>query len=91
MRLIDYEKYTNKWSPRSTVMLLVVEAIVTGFFLGATLYEALPGHDVWRWILPLALAFSSGVGTLQSTLILLHGFPPVAKTGQDEAVAHVTH
>ena len=41
MKLIDYDKYTKKWSPRSTIMLLVVEAILTGFFLGAALFEAL--------------------------------------------------
>ena len=91
MKLIDYDKYTKKWSPRSTIMLLVVEAVVTGFFLGATLFEALRGHDIWAWIMPLVLGFSSGVGTLQATLIALHNCPPSAKTSQAEAVPHLTH
>jgi hypothetical protein len=91
MKLIDYDKYTKKWSPRSTIMLLVVEAIVTGFFLGATLFEALRGHDIWAWIMPLVLGFSSAVGTLQATLIALHNCPASAKTDQPEAVPHLTH
>jgi hypothetical protein len=91
MKLIDYDKYTKKWSPRSTILLLVVEAMVTGLLLGAALFEVLRGHDVWEWIFTLALAFSSGVGTLQSTLILLHICPPFAKTGQGEAVANITN
>jgi hypothetical protein len=91
MKLIDYDKYTKKWSPRSTITLLVVEAIVTGFFLGATLFEALRGHDIWTWITPLVLGFSSGVGTLQAMLIALHNCPPSAKTGHAEAVPHLTH
>ena len=91
MKLIDYDKYTKKWSPRSTIMLLVVEAILTGFFLGAALFEALRGRDAWEWIFTLALAFSSGVGTLQSTLVFLHNCLPFAKTDQGEAVAHGTN
>lgn len=39
-------------------MLAVVDAIVTGFFLGATLFEYLHGHDVWTWIWPLLMAFT---------------------------------
>ena len=90
MKLIDYDKYTKKWSPRSTIMLLVVEAIVTGFFLAATLFEALRGRDIWAWIMPLVLGFSSGVGTLQATLIALRNCPPSAKTDQGGAVPHLT-
>ena len=45
----------------------------------------------WEWIFTLALAFSSGVGTLQSTLVLLHNCLPFAKTDQGEAVAHGTN
>ena len=57
MKLIDYTKYTKKWSPRGTIMLLVVEAAVTGFFLSATMYEALRGHGIWAWIMPLVGLF----------------------------------
>ena len=91
MKLIDYDKYRQKWSPRSTIMLLVVEAVVTGFFLGATLFEALRGRDIWAWIMPLVLGFSSGVGTLQATLIALRNCPPSGKTDQPEAIPHLTH
>lgn len=91
MKLIDYDKYTKKWSPRGTIMLLVMEALVTGFFLGATLFEALRGRDIWAWIMPLVLGFSSGVGTLQATLIALRNCPQSAKAGQGEAVPHLTH
>ena len=38
MKLIEYSRYKN-WSPRSTILLLVVDAIVTGFFLAATLFD----------------------------------------------------
>lgn len=90
MKLIDYDKYTKKWSARSTIILLVVEAIVTGFFLGATLFEALRGHNVWAWIMPLVLGFSSGVGTLQATLIALRNCQPFPKADQAKAVPHLT-
>lgn len=72
MKLIDYEKYARKWSPRSTVMLVVVESAITGFFLSATMFEFLRGHDVWTWIKPLGMAFLSGLGALQATLVALH-------------------
>ena len=45
MKLIDYDKYTRKWSPRSTVVLAVVESIVTGLFLGV-------GYRRSSWRLP---------------------------------------
>jgi hypothetical protein len=91
MKLIDYDKYTKKWSPRSTILLLVVEAVVAGFFLGAALIEAVRGREVWAWILPLCMAFLSGVGTLQATLVALHNCPPSVKTLQSETVPHLTH
>ena len=91
MKLIDYDKYTKKWSPRGAIMLAVVDAIVTGFFLGAALFEALRGRDVWTWIFSLVMAFSSGVGALQATLVALHNCPPLAKTGQGETIPHLTH
>ncbi|MBI3644441.1 MAG: hypothetical protein HY233_00510 [Acidobacteriales bacterium] len=86
MKLIDYDKYTKKWSPRSTIVLAVVEAVVAGFFLGAALIEAVRGHDVWVWIWPLVMGFASGVGALQATLVALHTCPPSAKTRQSETV-----
>ena len=39
MKLIDYDKYTKKWSPRTVIMLLVVQAISTGLLLGVALME----------------------------------------------------
>jgi hypothetical protein len=91
MKLINYDKYTKKWSPRSTIMLAVVEATVTGFFLGATLFEVLRGRDVWTWVWPLVMAFAIGVGTLQATLVALHNCPASTKTGQGEAVPYLTY
>lgn len=79
MKLIDYEKYARKWSPRGTVILAVVEAIVTGFFLAATLFESLRRHEAWSWITPLAMAFASGVGAFQATLVAVHNCPPTGK------------
>jgi hypothetical protein len=78
MKLIDYDRYTRKWSPRSTVLLAVVESIVTGFFLSASLFEFLRGRDVWTWITPLVMAFASGVGALLATLVALHNCPSSA-------------
>jgi hypothetical protein len=79
MQLIDYDKYTRKWSPRSTVMLAVIESIVTGFFLGMTLFELLRRGEVRTWLWPLVMAFASGVGAIQATLVALHNCPPTAK------------
>ena len=72
MKLIDYDKYQKKWTPRGTILLLVVEASCTGLFLGSAVIEAARRQDVWTWILPLALGFMSGIGTLQATLVALH-------------------
>ena len=85
MKLINYDKYTKKWSPRSTVGLAVFEALITGFFLGATLFQSLRGHDVWTWVWPLVMAFASGVGALQATLVALHNCPPAAKAHRETA------
>lgn len=82
MKFINYDKYTKKWSPRSTIMLVVVEAINTGFFLGATLFEALRGRDVWTWVSPLVMAFAFGVGTLHATLVALQ---QLSGTNQDRS------
>jgi hypothetical protein len=88
MKLIEYGKYKNS-SPRSTILLLVVDAVVTGFFLGATLFEYLRGRGVMGWIWPLIMAFASAVGTLRATLVALHNCPPSVKTTQHETTPHV--
>ena len=72
MKLIDYEKYERKWSPRSAVVLAVVESAVTGVFLCAALLESVHARDVWVWIWPLVMGVASGVGALQATLVALH-------------------
>lgn len=82
MTLIDYDKYTKKWSPRSTVVLAVVESIVTGFFLGATLFEFLRHGEARTWIWPIVMAFASRVGAFQATLIALHNCPPTARVDE---------
>ena len=87
MKLIEYGSYKN-WSPRSTILLLVVDAIVTGFFLGATLFEYLRGRGVMNWIWPLTMAFASGVGTLRATLVALRNCPPSVKMTEEETTPH---
>jgi hypothetical protein len=82
MKLIDYDKYSRKWSPRSTVVLAVVESIVTGFFLGVTLFESLRGREVWTWVSPLVMTFASGVGALLATLIALHNCVPSVRVNE---------
>ena len=88
MKLIDYDKYSKKWSPRATILLLVVESVVTGFLLSWSLIGIVRGHDVWSWAFPLVLGFSSGVGALQATLIALHNCPPSVRKPQNETVPH---
>ncbi len=81
MKLINYDKYQKKWTPRGTIVLLVVEAAATGLFLGSALIEVTHRQELWTWILSLALGFSSGVATLQATLVALHNCPP-SKAGK---------
>jgi len=89
MRLINYNKY-QKWSPRQTIVLAVIEAAVAGLFLGSALIEVASGHNAWTWSWPIVMAFASGVGSLQATLIALHNCPPSRKTTQGETVSHCT-
>jgi hypothetical protein len=37
MKLIDYDKYAKRWTPRSVIIFLLVEGLVTGFLLGVAL------------------------------------------------------
>jgi hypothetical protein len=80
MKFIDYEKYAKKWSPRSTILLAVVESIITGFFLSAALFELLRRQDVWTWVMPLVLGFASGISALLATLVALHNCHTRANT-----------
>jgi len=63
--------YRKKWSPRTTIVFTVLDAIVTGFFLGVTLLEYLRGRDPLSWMFPLAMAFINAVSTLRGTLVAL--------------------
>jgi hypothetical protein len=76
MKLIDYDKYTKKSSPRATIVNAVISALVAGFFLGSALIDAVLGRDIWKWMLPLAMGLLSGLGALQSTLVALRTCPP---------------
>ncbi len=87
MKLIDYDKYQKKWNPRSVVVLLVVEALSTGFFLGLALMEGLHSHNSWDLIWPLVLGFGSAVGVLHAALIVLHNCRGSAQTQSTEAIA----
>jgi hypothetical protein len=89
MKLIDYDKYSKKWTPRSVVMLLLVEALVTGFFLGTGLVEAVHSDNSWGWIWPLVLGFGSGIGALQATLLALHNCPASAESQRTQATPGV--
>lgn len=90
MRFINYDKY-QKWSPRQTIVLAVIEAAVAGLFLGSALIEATSGHSAWTWSWPLVMGFASGVGSLQATLIALHNCPLSGKAPQRETASHFTH
>jgi hypothetical protein len=90
MKLIDYDKHTKYWSLRNWVMCLVVEAIFTGLCVGMTVFPAPHGVAFTRMIF-LVLAISSGLGTLQATLIVLHNCPPAVKTGEGEAIPPSAH
>ncbi len=85
MKLIDYDKYTTKWSMRSTILGAVIEAAVTGFFVAWSLSEVVRGQGFRAWVWPLVLGFSSGVGALQATLIALHKCQRCTKAERDES------
>jgi hypothetical protein len=100
MKLIDFGKigehfektlrfpFRRKRSLRTNIVLTVIEAIVTGFFLGATLFEYLHGRGVLSWITPLVMAFVNGLTTLKGTLVALHNCPRPTKTPENEAAMH---
>jgi hypothetical protein len=69
-------------------VLTVIDAIIAGFFLGATLFEYLHGRGVLSWISPLVMAFVSGLTTLKGTLVVLHNCPRSTKTPENEAALH---
>lgn len=75
MKLINYDKYKKKWTPRSTVVVAVIQAFVTGLFLGTALMVATHSHNIWGWIWLLAMGFGSGIGALEATLVALHNWP----------------
>lgn len=81
MKLVDDAKlqqteirpvwYRKKWSPRTTIVFTVLDAIVTGFFLGVTLLEYMRGREPLSWMFPLGMAFINAVSTLRGTLVAL--------------------
>ena len=87
MKLIDYDKYQKKWNPRSVVVLLVVEALSTGFFLGLALMEGLHSHNSWDLIWPLVWALEAAWECLHAALIVLHNCRGSAQTQSTEAIA----
>jgi hypothetical protein len=86
MKLIEYDKYA-KWTPRSVVVTLLVEALATGFLLGLALMEGAASNKSSDWIFPLVLGFGSGVGLLQATLVALHNCRTSTKTQTTETPA----
>jgi len=69
-------------------MLLVVEAISTGLFLGMTLMEVTSPLKSSGWIFPLVLGFGSAVGAVQTTLLALHNCRATPEPQRAEATAH---
>ncbi len=90
MKLIDYDKYAKKSTPRATVLNAVISAMVAGFFLGSALIYAVLGHDIWRWMLPLAMSLLSGLGALQATLVALRICPPSFPTPETNSIPDST-
>ncbi len=88
MKLIDYQEYRKKWTPRTAVVLLLVEALATGFFLGVALMEYAAPNKSSVWMIPLVLGFASGVGALEATLVALRNCRPPTATQASEATAH---
>lgn len=83
MRSIWYGK--RQWSPRTTIVSTVIDAIVTGFLLGLTLLQYLRGHSALSYLTPFALTFLSAVATLRGTLIALRNCPQPTKTAEAQA------
>jgi hypothetical protein len=76
--------FRRQWSPRATIVFTVLDAIVTGFCLGLTLFAYLRGHDPLSWMTPLVIAFASAVGALRGTLIALRNCPQPTKPTESE-------
>jgi hypothetical protein len=83
MRPIWYRR--RLWSPRTTIVFTIINAIVAGFFLGVTLLRYLRGRSALSWLTPLAITFSSGVTTLRGTFEALRDCPRPTKTAREEA------
>jgi hypothetical protein len=75
MRLINYDKYKKKTTPRAVLVSALVQALVTGFFLGLALMKGIHSRNYSDWMFPLALGFASGVGALRDALLALHNCP----------------
>lgn len=88
MKLIEYDKYTKKWTPRTVIGLLVMEAISTGLLLGVALMEIASPFKSSGWIFPLVLGFGSAVGVVQTTLLALHNCRTSAEPQTTEATGH---
>jgi hypothetical protein len=59
MKIIGYDTDMKKWSPRATIVGVVAQAVLTGFFLGAAFVESVRGRTVFAWIFPLVMGLSS--------------------------------
>lgn len=77
--------YKRRRSLRVTIVLAVLDAIITGFFLGAAYIDYMLRRGSWIW--PLAMAFTFGMGTLRQTFVALHDCPRPPKTPAKEGGA----
>jgi len=69
-------------------VVLVMDAIVTGFFLGAAWIQYLRGHDALTPLVMAGLIGLIGVGTLRGMFVALRNCPPPTKTPQNEVSPH---
>ena len=75
-------------SLRRTIVYTVINAIVTGFFLGITWLQYLRGRGDLNVLTPLVLAFCGALTTLRGTFDALRDCPRPTKTAGGEDTFH---
>jgi hypothetical protein len=88
MKLIDYDKYKENSTPRAALVSALVQALVTGFFLGLALMEGIHARSSSDWMFSLALGFLYGVVALRAALLALHNCPTSPQAQRTESREH---
>jgi hypothetical protein len=88
VKLVSYDEYNEKRSPRSILGSSVANATITDVFLGVALVGAKTHTqgNPFDFAFPLVFALLSGARALQGTLVALHNCPPSNKSLRDNAV-----